>query len=276
MSVDVQLSPEIARLNGLSLNINFQDYFNEKRQRIQKETLNQNENINKFYQQSLNKISSNFIDITSFLNAFQNSIKIDCRLNSEFDCSSIRDSVHITCRDNITKRRLMTVNKLGVKDLISCPEIKKRLAEQDVEMPKNKLLIILYDNETKDENDLMLNKNPLQIVLDNIKRTLRNVECKILEGKLYFISKKKIFFNKNAFKGGFQKFSKLHPGFCVQKERKKDIFSTKYEVSEDNLKREMENTKMNKILDFLYLGMFELIKNQVKLQLILFTHRKRK
>ena len=203
-----------------------------------------------------NKNSSNFIDITSFLNAFQNSIKLDCRLNSEFEWSSIQDSVHIACRDNITKKRLMTVNKLGVKDLISCPEIKKRLAEQDVEMPGNKLLIILYDNETKDENDLMLNKNPLQIVLDNIKRTLRNVECKILEGKLYFISNKKIYFNKNAFKGGFQKFSKLHPEFCVQKEKKKVIFSTKYDNSEDNLKREMENAKMNKILDYLYLGKF--------------------
>ena len=130
-----------------------------------------------------NRINSNFIDCATFLNSFQNSVKLDCRLNSEFECSAIFEAVHIACRDNITKKRLMTSNKLGVRDLIGCVKTKNLLANQDVEMPENKLLIILYDNETKDENDLMLNKNPLQIVMDNIKRTLRNVECKILEGK---------------------------------------------------------------------------------------------
>ena len=104
----------------------------------------------------------------------------------EYENRKIKNSIHVTCRDKITKKRLQT-NKLSVKDLISSQEIKRKLENC---CNNNEILVVLYDNETNDENDLFSNQNPLQLVLDNARKTLRNVTCKILKGEykeLYFI-----------------------------------------------------------------------------------------
>ena len=189
MSVIVELSPEAINAHASKSNYRQANYLNCKNYI----KLNSNENLIQNHQQeqeqhqSLDKITiknnSNFIEIKHFLNVFAYAIILDCRLSNEFDTYAIQRSMHIACRDNITKKRLTTANKLSVKDLICCEVTKKRLAEQEKEFPENELLIVLYDNSTNDENDLRLNKNPLQIVLDNIKRTMRKVNCKILEGK---------------------------------------------------------------------------------------------
>ena len=57
-------------------------------------------------------------------------------------------------------------------------------------------------------------------------------------------------------KGGFKEFSKLHENYCVKKEKKIIDMSMNYDNSEDNFKYEMENAKMNKITDYLFLGKF--------------------
>jgi hypothetical protein len=134
-------------------------------------------------------MNANFIDISSFMNSISDAIVLDCRLLREYEKKKIKNSIHITCRDKITKKRLET-NKLSVKDLISSQEIKKKLEN----CCNNEILLVLYDDETNDENDLFSNQNPLQLVLDNIKSTLRNVKCKILKGE-YLKDDRRLFFN---------------------------------------------------------------------------------
>jgi hypothetical protein len=53
-------------------------------------------------------------------------ILLDCRTKNEFNLNHIKESVHLNCRDKITRKRLQS-RKLTVKDLISCEEIKSKL-----------------------------------------------------------------------------------------------------------------------------------------------------
>ena len=122
-----------------------------------------------------------FIDILSFINIITKAIILDCRLLKDFERKKIENSIHISCRDKITKKRLLT-NKLSVKDLISCVKIKRKLESNNEDSSSEIVLIVLYDEETSDENDLCSSQNPLKLVLDNARNTLRNVNCKILKG----------------------------------------------------------------------------------------------
>ena len=55
--------------------------------------------------------------------------------------------------------------------------------------------------------------------------------------------------------GGFKEFSKNFPLYCVQKEKILICSSVTYmNNSEDEFKYAIENAKMSKILDYLYLG----------------------
>ena len=181
-------------------------------------------------------VNSNFIDQLQFASCINDVVVLDCRLYHEFENNSIKNSYHIACRDRITKKRLSTSNKLSVKDLIPSDEIKK-LLEKEPEIPEIKILIVVYDESTKDENDLCLNQNPLKIVLENIKNTLNNVNCKILEG-------------------GFMEFSKNYPQHCAKKIKRLNFLQVPHllENSEEAFKYEMRNAKLSKILDYLYLG----------------------
>ena len=119
-------------------------------------------------------------------------IILDCRLLKEFETKRITNSIHIACHDKITKKRLLS-NRLSVRDLISCEEIREKLESTNGKCDENKIscykmcdddeaiLIVFYDESTNDEFDL--NQSPLQIVFDNARSTLANVNCKILKGK---------------------------------------------------------------------------------------------
>jgi hypothetical protein len=126
-----------------------------------------------------------FIDLLGFINLITKAIILDCRLLRDFENKKIENSIHISCRDKITKKRLLT-NKLSVKDLISCEKVKSKLETNENSSSTETVLIVLYDEETNDENDLYSNQNPLKLVLDNIRNTLKNVNCKILKGMLRF------------------------------------------------------------------------------------------
>ena len=117
-----------------------------------------------------------FIELPNFLKIINEAIILDCRLWKEFSRKKIRNSLHLQCHDKITKNRLIS-NKLSVKDLLSCEDAKRK-----IDATKNETLIVLYDDCTNDETEL-LNENPLKIVLENIRKTLKNVNCKILRGK---------------------------------------------------------------------------------------------
>lgn len=152
------------------------------------------------------EISSNFLIIL-----------LDCRTYTDFNLKHIKDSVHLNCRDKLTKKRLQS-RKLTVKDLISCEEIKSKfdsnekltslgaacseakklcpkisapaslcslsseIIESDETKTDNNNIIVLYDDTTSDLTDLQCDSNPLKIVQENIKQSGYKKECKILKG----------------------------------------------------------------------------------------------
>lgn len=194
-----------------------------------------------------------FIDCNGLISFIDKSIILDCRLLKEYENKNIKNSVHINCRDKITKKRLST-KKLSVKDIIGCEETKKKIdSSKDVIEFDNEIMIVVYDDQTSDDNDLFLDQNPLQIVLDNIKNTIKNMCCKIL-------------------KGGFREFSKSFPHFCVQKQKVNISCPISYDNSEETFKYAIENAKMSKIMDHIYLGNESDAKNEEQLSREGITH----
>lgn len=182
-----------------------------------------NETLSSFVQKanssndSLNNLASQFIDpfdLKKKLFEIQSKIIIflDCRSFNDFNLKRIKDSVHLNCRDRLTKKRLQTL-KLSVKDLISCEQIKNKF-----EIDSNKVqnatpsriatsfnslnnlnnnnnnekvkndnrhtddMIVIYDDTTTDPKDLQNDSNPLRIVHENIRRYGFKNQCKILKG----------------------------------------------------------------------------------------------
>lgn len=137
--------------------------------------------------------NTKFIEACDFIKTVSNALMVlDCRILKDYESKHIKDSIHINCRDKITRSRLST-KKLSVKDIISCEKTKKKI-EQCVSSPavvatqpqstvSIKPLIVLYDESTCDENDLVLDQNPLRIVLENITCTFKTTMCRILKGK---------------------------------------------------------------------------------------------
>lgn len=73
-----------------------------------------------------------FIEPSEVINKLKSNVIIllDCRTWSEFSTTHIKDSVHLNCRDKITRKRLQT-RKVTVKDLISCEEVKSKLESNE-------------------------------------------------------------------------------------------------------------------------------------------------
>lgn len=214
--------------------------------------------------------SSQFIDPTELKNRFYEFsskfllILLDCRTYNDFNLKHIKDSVHLNCRDKLTKKRLQT-RKLTVKDLISSEEIKnkfdeyvpKSTAENHVDCAKSQAsslirtseeenppnnMIVLYDDTTSDLNDLQSDQNPLKIVQENIKQSGYKRDCKIL-------------------KGGFKSFFENFPEFCTMKnleEEQRSFFSKHQdyikEMKEDQRQSAIDNAVMTEIMPFLFLG----------------------
>jgi hypothetical protein len=166
------------------------------------------------------ELKNRFLEISSkFL-----VILLDCRTYTDFSSKHIKDSVHLNCRDKLTRKRLQS-RKLTVKDLISCEEVKSKFESNNLpvggvdishEISKltsckqpqqqhfcsnlneqeyleasccnnnNDNIIVLYDDTTSELTDLQSESNPLKIVQENIKQSGYKKECKILKGD-YFL-----------------------------------------------------------------------------------------
>jgi len=185
------------------------------------QTTHTNETLSSFVQKancsndSLNSLASQFIDpfdLKKKLFEIQSKIIIflDCRSFNDFNLKRIKDSVHLNCRDRLTKKRLQTL-KLSVKDLISCEQIKNKFeidtnkvqstAPNRIATSFNSLnnsnhnektkndnrqtdgMVVIYDDTTTDPKDLQNDSNPLRIVQENMRRYGFKNQCKILKGK---------------------------------------------------------------------------------------------
>ena len=128
-------------------------------------------------------------------------ILLDCRSFSDFNSKRIQNSIHVNCRDKLSKKRLLT-RKITFKDILNADNKKNKFdlnnnssspTEACVDTVlsslynNNENLIIIYDDTTSEADELQSDSNPLKIVSDNIKQTSLNKECKILKGKFYLI-----------------------------------------------------------------------------------------
>lgn len=248
---------------------------------------NKNSTINTNTTTNNSSTCSPFIDPTELKNKFYEFsskfllILLDCRTANDFNHKHIKDSVHLNCRDRLTRKRLQS-RKLTVKDLISSEEIKNKfevpvdICEQDnvnsffeeaVSSTKNSNqttqsfedeikalkndnnMIVLYDDTTSDLSDLQSDQNPLKIVQENIKQSGYKKDCRIL-------------------KGGFQSFFESFPEFCNIKDiaEQKRAFFNKYsdrfkEITEDQRQSAIETAVMTEITPYLYLGNEQDAKN---------------
>ena len=114
-------------------------------------------------------------------------IFLDCRPFSDFNSKRIKDSIHVNCRDKLSKRRLMS-RKITVKDMLNSEngnvklDLNNNATNGSTVNSNDEDLIIIYDDKTSDANDLQSEFNPLKIVSDNIKQTGCIKDCKILKG----------------------------------------------------------------------------------------------
>ena len=162
--------------------LDFKEEINPKKLCLDIEKFNEKEQ-----QSVIDADDVDFIEISKFIELMNDAVIIDCRLFKDFLCKRIQNSVHINCLDSITRKRLLS-NKLSVKDLLSCDKVKKRLENiintknEEANLIENELLIVIYDESTNNQSELINHNNPLKLVLDNIKNTLKNTDCKILKG----------------------------------------------------------------------------------------------
>jgi hypothetical protein len=145
-----------------------------------------NNNNNNNNGQTNSGINDPFIDTNEFTHLLKTIafiIILDCRLLKDFQVEHIQNSKHISCRDKITKKRLVS-KKLSIKDLISCEETKKILSSNNDtnKLNSENIKVILYDEDSSNLNDLKLECNPLQILLDNVKTLLNITNAKVLKG----------------------------------------------------------------------------------------------
>lgn len=211
---------------------------------------------------------SQFIDPSELKNKFYEFsskfllILLDCRTYNDFNLKHIKDSVHLNCRDKLTRKRLQS-RKLTVKDLISSEEIKNKfeaapvsgeqavqnVAEytdnfiQSIKTDKtDNNMIVLYDDTTSDLSDLQSDQNPLKIVQENIKQSGYRKDCRIL-------------------KGGFKSFFESFPEFCILKDidEQQRAFLAKHkeyfkEKRDDQRQSAIDNAVMTEITPYLFLG----------------------
>ena len=197
-------------------------------------------------------------------------ILLDCRSYNDYNSKRIKDSIHLNCRDKLSKKRLLT-RKITVKDLISSESIKSKFdsinnnSNGDSQFSsvnnchnsnsnssdsscssssgggdgerKEEDLIIIYDDTTSDLKDLQSESNPLKIVQDNITQSGFNKDCKIL-------------------KGGFKQFSEICPEYVeeVLKLNNSSNNAKYYDNQHDQHQGSIDNAVMTKIEPFLYLG----------------------
>lgn len=231
----------------------------------------------------VSELKSKFLKLANQITQNMFIILLDCRSYNDFNSKRIKDSVHLNCRDKLSKKRLLT-RKITVRDLISSENIKNKfdlnnnsnnsscdIDEQQQEnvnnsnssssakmtdnldldeKKSNEDLIILYDDKTSDLDDLQSESNPLKIVQDNIKQCGFNKDCRIL-------------------KGGFKQFSEICPEYVEEVNKLKlsnNLNSKYYDMQVDQHQSSIDNAQLTKIEPFLYLGNEMDAKNMAKLE----------
>jgi dual specificity MAP kinase phosphatase len=236
--------------------------------------------------------SSNlFIDAmelkNKFLHHFSNITFLDCRTATDFQQKHIQNSVHVNCRDKLTRKRLLT-RRTTVKDLISCKDARSSLMGDDenscpntattttattTEQPtpcmlndidhqqqqpisKQSFFANRYNATTAAENS----KRNMIVLYDDKTSDVSELQCesnplKIVQDNIKQSGVKK---ECKILKGGFKQFIEMFPEFCVVKadnHHQGEAAKSRCAFNQQDLHQSaIDNAVMTKITNHLYLG----------------------
>lgn len=236
-----------------------------------------------------------FIEPSEVINKLKNNVIIllDCRTWSEFSTTHIKDSVHLNCRDKITRKRLQT-RKVTVKDLISCEEIKSKLesneaktsatvaASQTVESvsftsasiadecpsPVAMAAVPTLQRSSSQLSAADVSGNMI-VLYDDTTSELADLQSDANPLKIVQENIKQCGYKKECkiLKGGFKEFSKHWPSLCVLKEKSEKLLNAVFcDAQQDQSQAAIENAVMNEIVPHLYLGNEMDAKDESKLE----------
>ena len=238
---------------------------------------------------------SQFIDVLELKNKLFNFPKfliifLDCRTYTDFNLKHIKDSVHLNCRDKLTRKRLQS-RKLTVKDLISSEEIKNKFEEEDVKDEKlltpNKYPPAGFSGSaigslmnaamaTADYTTKFINKlssaeacqanneaNNMIVIYDDTTSDLKDLQSEQNPLKIVQENIKQSGYKKECkiLKGGFKQFFETCPELCVLKEASEQqrVFLARQkefccDMRDDQRQSAIDNAVMTEITPYLYLG----------------------
>jgi len=239
---------------------------------------------------------SQFIDVLELKNKLFNFPKfliifLDCRTYTDFNLKHIKDSVHLNCRDKLTRKRLQS-RKLTVKDLISSEEIKNKFDEEDVKDEKLLASNTKYSPAgftssaigslmnaamaTADYTSKFINKlssedacptkndtNNMIVIYDDTSSDLKDLQSEQNPLKIVQENIKQSGYKKECkiLKGGFKQFFETCPELCVLKEASEQqrIFLARQkefccDMRDDQRQSAIDNAVMTEITPYLFLG----------------------
>lgn len=244
--------------------------------------------------------SGSFIDPAEIIQNIRSKlvILVDCRTYNDYNNMHIKDSVHVNCRDNLTKKRLKS-NKLTFKDLISSEEIKNKLVDVKRSLCKGADQLMatrslvskmarsnsnqsLTNASTQPEEAAAAVKPAVKLIGDDDEEENKNIivlyddttndisELQTESNPLKILQEniKQCGYNEECkiLKGGFKLFNEIYPNWC---ESKKKCDSVKPDTSSslccDLKQSDIDDAKMNQITPYLYLGNEMDAKNEQKL-----------
>lgn len=219
-------------------------------------------------------------------------ILLDCRTYNDFNSKHIKDSVHLNCRDRLTRKRLQS-RKLTVKDLISSEEIKNKLVTGEATTTDGSVSTRASSSDRRsvssvgnDSNSVVErvmgkvnstlgaqqtsgNNNNMIVLYDDTTNDLSELSdqnpLKIVQDNIKQSGYKK---DCRILKGGFKSFFESFPEFCIMKdcaEQQKAFFAKHKEyfntLKDDQRQSAIENAVMTEITPYLFLGNEQDAKN---------------
>lgn len=182
-------------------------------------------------------------------------ILLDCRTYNDFNNVHIKDSVHVNCRDKITKKRLQS-RKISVKDLIASEEIKnkfdleptsfvsivansasKLITKMTCSLANTALAMEEYEQINKENinsnsnsisssssSSVLANNDNIIVLYDDTTCSLQDLQAESNPLKIVHENIKQSGIKKECkiLKGGFKQFMQMCPEFCVNKSTQSD------------------------------------------------------
>lgn len=167
---------------------------------------------------------------------------VECNLNSMILSNHMSNKLDYdkmtttSTSSRLSNYSISSFNNLSTSSNSSCTSTStSSSSSSDTDSASDENIIVIYDDTTADDKDLLADSNPLKIVQENLKKAGIRKECKIL-------------------KGGFKQFAAMCPDLCNNKLELKRPTCAQNFYEQDQHQSMLENTQMTEITPYLYLG----------------------